>query len=189
MTMTSRLPVLLILGVVLLLIYWVVVYNSLINGRNQIRRAFSGIDVQLKKRWDLVPQLVSTVKAYAAHEAELFEKVIEARARAKASSGSSVLDAGRLGSEQLLAEGCSQVLAVAEAYPELKSGEHFMMLQRSLTEIEAQIAASRRSYNAHVVKFNNTVESFPSSMIAGRHGFRVADYFSIDLTERKNVRF
>ena len=98
MTMTSRLAVLLFLGVVLLLIYWVVVYNSLINGRNQIRRAFSGINVQLKKRWDMVPRLVSTVKVYAVYEVELFEKVIEAFARAKASSGSAVLDAGGLGS-------------------------------------------------------------------------------------------
>lgn len=109
-TVVSRFPILLILGIVFLLIYWVVVYNSLINGRNQIRRAFSGIDVQLKKRWDLVPQLVSTVKAYAAHEAELFEKVINARAMAQSSSGSSLLDHGRLSSEQVLAEGCTRVL-------------------------------------------------------------------------------
>ena len=177
-----------IIFVVLLLIYWVVVYNGLVNGRNQIRRAFSGIDVQLKKRWDLIPQLVNVVKGYAAHEAALFEKVTEARANAKLVTTSSALTEDRLSHEKLLSERTMQVLAVAEAYPELKASEQFIMLHRNLTEVEAQIAASRRSYNAYVVKYNNSVESFPSNIIANQHDFKVVDYFSIDLTERKNVQ-
>ena len=174
--------------IVLLLIYWVVVYNSLINGRNQIRRAFSGIDVQLKKRWDLIPQLVNTVKGYAAHEASLFEKVVEARTNAKLATKSSALTEDRLSCEKVLTEHTAELMAVAEAYPELKASEQFIMLHRNLTEVEAQIAASRRSYNAYVVKYNNAVESFPSNIIATQHGFKVADYFSIELGERENVR-
>lgn len=188
--MAIMIPILIMIVTTLFLmvIYWVVVYNGLINGRNQIRRAFSGIDVQLKKRWDLIPQLVNVVKGYAKHEAELFEKVAEARANAQAATRGSELTQNRLSYEKKLAEHTTQVMAVAESYPELKSSEQFIMLQRNLTEVEAQIAASRRSYNAYVVKFNNSVESFPSNMIANQHGFKVADYFEIDLTERKNVR-
>ena len=177
-----------VIFVVLILIYWVVVYNGLVNGRNQIRRAFSGIDVQLKKRWDLIPQLVNVVKGYAAHEVEVFEKVTDARANAKLVTTSSALTEDRLSHEKVLSERTMQVLAIAEDYPELKASEQFIMLHRNLTEVEAQIAASRRSYNAYVVKYNNSVESFPSNIIANQHGFKVADYFSIDLTERQNVQ-
>ncbi len=179
-------PVVIVL--VLMVTYWVVVYNGLVNGRNQIRRAFSGIDVQLKKRWDLIPQLVNVVKGYAKHEAELFEKIAEARADVKSATRGSELSQDRLGHEQKLAEHTLQVIAVAERYPELKASEQFIMLQRNLTEVEAQIAASRRSYNAYVVKYNNSVESFPSNIVANQHGFKEADYFEINLTERQNVR-
>ncbi|MGJ8657685.1 MAG: LemA family protein [Akkermansiaceae bacterium] len=144
--------------------------------------------MQLKKRWDLVPQLVNIVKGYAVHESALLEKLIDARARAQSSSSPSTLSHQRINKEQVLTQHCSQVVALAESYPELKASEQFMMLQRNLAEIEAQVAASRRSYNAYVVRYNNAIESFPSNIIASRHEFRLADYFSIDLTERENVR-
>ncbi len=171
--------------VVVVLIYYMAVYNGLISKRNSARRAFSGIDVQLKKRWDLIPRLVEVVKGYAAHEKKVFTRVIEARKVAMEARDDGHL---RMGSEKVIAMETPKIMALAENYPELKADKQFLWLQRNLTEIESQISASRRAYNASVLKFNNGIETFPSSIIASKHGFTTMDFFDIDLTERENVR-
>jgi len=167
--MMTRFTLLILILFILPIVYWMIVYNSIISNRNQIRRAFSGIDIQLKKRWDLIPNLVNTVKGYAAHEVELLERLVIARREVQRSSRSDILDHDRLKNEQDLAVECSRLMAVVESYPELDSSEQFIMLQRNLTEIESQIAAARRSYNAYVVRYNNKVESIPSSVVANIH--------------------
>ncbi len=164
---------------------WVLfTYNSLVNGRNQVRLAFSTIDVQLKMRFDLVPNLVETVKGYAAHEREVLENVTLARNQA-ASPG-----AGWQAQENLQ-HAVGSLIARAEAYPDLKASGHFLMLQRQLAECEAQIAAARRTYNASVMDYNNSVEKFPSSLVAGMFRFVRKPEFEIAIAERNNpdVRF
>lgn len=159
---------------------WVlIVFNGLINARNQVRLAFSTIDVQLKKRHELIPNLVQTVKGYAAHEAEVFEAVTRARNEA-AQPG-----AGWQAQENLQ-HAVGSLIARAEAYPELKASDHFLMLQRQLAECEAQIAAARRSYNSSIMDYNNSVEMFPSSLVAGVFGFKRKPEFEIAVAERGN---
>ena len=159
-------------------------YNGLVNLRNQVGMAFSTIDVQLKQRFDLVPNLVETVKGYAAHERETLEAVTAARNLA-AQPG-----AGWAAQENLQ-HAVGQLIARAEAYPDLKASGHFLMLQRQLSECEAQIAAARRSYTASVMDFNNRVEMFPSSLVAGLFGFARKPEFEIAVAEREapDVRF
>lgn len=159
---------------------WVLmVFNGLVNARNQVRLAFSTIDVQLKKRHELIPNLVQTVKGYAAHEAEVFEAVTRARTEA-AQPG-----AGWQAQENLQ-NAVGTLIARAEAYPELKASDHFLMLQKQLAECEAQIAAARRSYNSSVMDYNNSVEMFPSSLVAGLFGFKRKPEFEIAVAERGN---
>jgi LemA protein len=159
-------------------------FNGLVNLRNQVRMAFSTIDVQLKKRHDLVPNLVETVKGYAAHEREVLEEVTAARNLA-AQPGAD------WATQEHLQHAVGRLIARAEAYPELKAGGHFLMLQRQLSECEAQIAAARRSYTASVMDYNNRVDMFPSSIVAGLFGFGRKPEFEIAVTERMSpdVRF
>lgn len=167
------------------LIYWISTYNRLIALQNLIKRSFSGIDIQLKKRWDLIPQLVATVKAHTKQESELLTAIVNARKIAQSESSNSH---ERIKQEQFISENAPQIIAVAEQYPELKSDQQFLMLQRNLTEIESQIAASRRSYNASILSYNNLVQSFPSSFIAATHQHQSIDFFSCENSERNNVR-
>ncbi len=174
-----------ILCVLLIPALWVlIVFNGLVNSRNQVQLAFSTIDVQLKKRHDLIPNLVETVKGYAAHESSVLEEVTRARAQAAAPG------AGWQAQENLH-QAVGNLVARAEAYPDLKASSHFLMLQRQLAECEAQIAAARRSYNASVMDFNNSVEMFPSSLVAKMFGFKRKPEFEIAVAERSNpdVRF
>lgn len=173
---------LLLLGVPLLWLAFT--YNSLVNARNQVRYAFSTIEVQLKKRFDLVPNLVETVKGYAAHECEVLESVTRARA------GTLAPGAGWQAQEHLQHE-VGRLVARAEAYPELKSNGNFLMLQRQLAECEAQIAAARRTYHASIMDYHNSVEMFPSSIVASLFSFKKMPDFEIAVTERVNphVRF
>ena len=179
--------IMIVAGVALFIfIYWAVVYNGLVSKRNSAKRAFSGIDVQLKKRWDLIPQLVEVVKGYAAHEKEVFTKVIEARNAAMQLYDGSLSHA-RMSCEQVIAQETPRIMALAEDYPDIKANEQFLWLQRNLTEVESQISASRRAYNASVLKYNNKIEQFPSSIIANRNGFITMEFFTIELSERQNV--
>lgn len=170
----------------ILLIALVAIHNGLVGRRNQARNAFSSIDVYLKKRFDLIPDLVETVKGFARHEEALFTRVIEARNRI---ASGNLAESERLRLEGELGPGVRRLLAVAEAYPELRSGEHFLNLQRNLTEIAEQISAARRAYNAAVLEINNAVESFPSNLVASAFGFHRHDFFEAGAGERDSVRF
>ena len=163
-----------------LLLIVVLYYNGFISKRNAMRHAFSSIEVQLKKRWNLIPNLVETVKGYARHEKTVLESVVAARKAAPASRERFAHE-GAVGSE------VGRLLAVAEDYPELQASEHFLNLQRNLTEVESQISASRRAYNAAVTEWNTGVESFPGLLIARACGFRRADWFEAVANERGNV--
>ncbi|MBT44314.1 MAG: LemA family protein [Deltaproteobacteria bacterium] len=169
-----------VLGIILLIL--VLMYNGFVSRRNRLRNAFASIDVQLKKRWDLVPQLVETVRAYASHEKGVFERVTRARRGIESVESDSP---ERFNYEQDLGAAVSQVMLLAEDYPELKAGEQFLNLQRNLTEVESQIAASRRAFNATVTAWNEGVEMFPGSVMAGICGFRVQDWFETPESQRK----
>ena len=175
--------VLIVIGVLLLagLIY-ILVRNGIISLRNRCEEAWSGIDVQLKRRHDLVPNLVESVKGYATHERETFEKVTQARAAAMQASGPE--QAGKAESQLTAALGGLRV--VAEQYPELRATENFQQLQRQLTELEDEIQASRRIYNSNVQQYNTRIQQFPWSIIANQGGFTAKTFFEIgDAAERE----
>lgn len=177
---------LLILILVVLLgfvaLWFVVTYNQFIREKNLISEAWSGIDVQLKRRYDLIPNLIETVKGYMQHERKLFEEI--ANLRAKSLSSESIRE--KAGAEDALTRTLKTLFAVAEAYPELKANQNFLDLQKSLTDIEAEIQLSRRYYNGTVRNFNIRVESFPSSIVAKKFGFTKREFFEIeDAAQRK----
>ncbi len=172
-------------AILLILAVWLVAdYNTLVRLRNMAREAFSSMDVYLKKRYDLIPNLVETVKGYAAHESSTLEKVIEARNRA---AGAQDVKAKAEG-ENALTGTLKSLFALAEAYPELKANTNFMELQQQLQGVEADIANSRRYYNAVVRDYNIKTESFPSSIVASLFGFRRETLFEIGGQERENVK-
>lgn len=169
------------LGVVLGLVVFMLLYNGHVSRRNAVEYAFSCIDVQLKKRWDLIPQLVEMVKGYATHEKETLMRVMEARRLASAHIG----ERGKqFQYEEQIQRELPAIMAVAESYPELKADEQFLWLQRNLTEVESQISAARRAYNAAVTSYNNGVEMFPQSVVAMMFRFRKCEWFSINEEER-----
>lgn len=162
------------IGVGLLLLLWVFGnYNAFVRLRNHIRESWTNIDVQLKRRYDLIPNLVSTVKGYAKHEKELFERVIEARNQAKAKNG-------RAKYEQPMVQNLRRMLALAEAYPDLKADKHYLALQEELTDTEDRIAAARRFYNANVRDYNTRREAVPSNLIASIFSFREMKFWEVD---------
>lgn len=161
-------------------------YNKLVRLRNTVRSSWSDIDVQLKKRYDLVPNLVETVKGYATHEQSLFTKVTDARARAIEASG----PGETAKAENVLRDSLKSLFAVAEAYPDLKANQDFLQLQIQLKEIEDSIESARRYYNAVVRDFNTAIEQFPSNLIASRFGFEKNDFFELSSpeVERKPIK-
>jgi LemA protein len=170
--------------IVVLALYYVAKRNSIIASRNRVDESWSGIDVQLKRRHDLVPNLVETVKGYATHEKETFEKVTQARADAMSAEG--VADTAK--AEQGLTGALAGLRAVAENYPQLRATENFQQLSRNLSELEDEIQASRRIYNSNVQSYNTTIQQFPASIIANQGGFTARDYFEIeDKSEREPV--
>ncbi len=165
-------------GVVLVLLAWVVgMYNGLVRLRNHCRESWSGIETELKRRYDLIPNLVETVKGYARHESGLFESVAEARSRAVASTGS---PAHQAADENALVATMRQLFAVVERYPDLKANRNFLDLQNELSNTEDRIQAARRFYNANVRDLNTRIEIFPSNLIASAFGFQRAEFFEID---------
>jgi len=167
---------LIILGVVVLLVATVVVfYNSLVSLKNRAQEAWADIDVQLKRRYDLIPNLVNIVKGYATHERELFEKVTQARTAAMSAQGI----AQKAQAENALAGALKSLFAVSENYPDLKASTNFLELQRELTDTEDKIQAARRFYNANVRDLAIKIESFPSNIIAKMFGFKKMDLFEI----------
>jgi LemA protein len=153
-------------------------YNNLVKARQMAEEAWSGIDVQLKRRADLIPNLIETVKGYASHEKTTLEEVVSLRNQAQAVPQGDI--AGRAAAEGLLGQALGKVIALAEAYPDLKANQNFMELQRSLDTIEGEIQMSRRYYNGAVRQLNVAVESFPSNLLAGPFGFQKKDYFEIE---------
>ena len=160
------------------------VYNSLIRLKNRVDEAWSDIDVQLKRRYDLIPNLVNTVKGYAAHEKELFEKVAEARARAMGAKNAEE----QAEAENMLSSTLKSLFAVAENYPDLKANQNFLELQRELTDTEDKIQAARRFYNGNVRDFNTKIQIFPNNLIAGMMHFKQYEFFEADKKERENVK-
>ncbi|MEX0954462.1 MAG: LemA family protein [Rhizobiaceae bacterium] len=158
--------------------YVIFAYNGLVRARQVVREAWSGIDVQLKRRADLIPNLIETVKGYAAHERKTLEEVTELRTRAQSLPRDDV--AGRAQAEGLLSQALGRLFAVAEAYPDLKANQNFMQLQTSLETLESEIQMSRRYYNGAARDLNIKVESFPSNLVANAFGFHQAEYFEID---------
>jgi LemA protein len=157
--------------------YLVFVYNGLVKARQMAEEAWSGIDVQLKRRADLIPNLIETVKGYAGHEKGTLESVVELRNKAQAVPAGDV--AGRAQAEGLLGAALGKIVALAEAYPDLKANENFVELQKSLETIEGEIQMSRRYYNGAARDLNVKVESFPSNLVAGQFGFSKKPYFEI----------
>lgn len=174
-----------ILGVVALVVLWLVVtYNGLIRLRNQTDEAWSDIDVQLKRRYDLIPNLVETVKGYATHERELFEKVTQARTQAM--SAGSVHD--KAAAENMLTGTLKTLFAVAENYPDLKANENFAKLQDELSDTENKVQAARRFYNGNVRDLNTKMQTFPNNVMANSMGFKQREFFEIEnAAERQNV--
>jgi len=173
--MQSITTFIIVLAVIILL--WVIyTYNRLITLRNRTKEAWADIDVQLKRRYDLIPNLVETVKGYAAHERELFEKVTEARTKAMAAQ--TVKEKGE--AENFLSQTLKSLFAVAENYPDLKASVNFLELQRELTDTENKIQAARRFYNGNVRDLNIKIESFPSNIIAKIFNFQKAEFFEIE---------
>ena len=159
-------------------------YNALVRARQMVQEAWSGIDVQLKRRTDLVPNLVETVKGYARHEKEALERVTDMRTRAQGVPAGDIK--ARAAAEGMLGQALGRLLAVAEAYPDLKASQNFAELQRALESTEREIQMARRYYNGSVRALNTKVESFPSNLVAGQFGFHKADYFELaDPAERE----
>ena len=173
-----------VLGVVvLLLLIGVFIYNKFVSQRQGIKDAFANIDTELRRRYDLIPNLVETVKGYASHERETFERVTEARAAAQAAQG----PAEQAQAENMLTAALRQLFAVAEAYPQLQAAENFQALQGELANTEDRIQVSRRFYNENVREYNERVQSVPSNVIAGMFNFELEEYFEIEEGERATV--
>src|SRR2546421_3999084 len=175
--MTAMVVLWIVLGVVGVLVLWAIYsFNRLVRLRVRVDNAWSQIDVQLRRRYDLIPNLVETVKGYAAHEREVFEQVTAARAQAQ--SAQSVADQAT--AENQITRGLRQLLAVAENYPQLKANENFLSLQEELTATESKIAYARQFYNDQVAELNTRIQSFPSNVIARAGRFQPRHFFEID---------
>ena len=174
-----------IIGVlVIVLIYTLVTYNGLIRLRNKLEEAFSTMDVYLKKRWDLVPNLVETVKGYAKHEKETFENVVNLRS----SSYDNLSQDDKMDINNKLSAGITKIMALAESYPDLKASDNFLNLSANLSKTEEDIANSRKYYNAVVKLMNNKVQMFPSNIIAKLFGFKASKMYEVSESERENVK-
>lgn len=177
-----------ILAVLGVLVIWVIyTYNRLVTLAYRAKEALSDIDVQLKRRYDLIPNLVETVKGYAKHESTAFENVTKARAAA-ISGGGTLHDKAE--KENMLTGALKSLFAVAEAYPELKANTNFLELQRELSDTENKIQASRRFYNSNVMELNSKIDMFPTNVIAGMFSFKKEEFFDLDEApqERQNVK-
>ena len=181
----NKMIVWIILGVAAVLVLWVIaIYNGLIRLKNRVDEAWSDIDVQTKRRYDLIPNLVNTVKGYAAHEKEVFEKVTEARTRAMGAQST----ADKAQAENMLSQTLKSLFAVAENYPDLKANQNFLELQRELTDTEDKIQASRRFYNGNVRDFNIKIQVFPNNIFAGMLGFTSREFFEAEGGEKEAVK-
>ena len=174
---TPTLALVIVAGVAFLLLLWLIgIYNGLVRIRNEVRNAWSQIDVQLKRRHYLIPNLVETVKGYAGHERGTLEAVMAARSRAV---GAGNLDE-RVRAEGELTQALGRLLAVVESYPQLKANENFLALQEELTSTENKVGFSRQYYNDSVMQYNTRIQQFPSNLVAGTFGFRESPFFEVE---------
>jgi LemA protein len=162
-------------------IFLIGMYNGLIGKKNQVANVYASLDAMLQKRYDLIPNLVSTVQGYMKHERELLLEIVQLRNAANTSARS------RLQDEDKMSENLKQLFALAENYPQLKASQNFLHLQATLNEVEEQISAARRAFNASITDYNNAVEMFPSSVMAGMMGLQKKQWFEIADEQRKNV--
>lgn len=162
-----------LIAVAVVLVIGVLIYNRLVQARNRVDNAWAQVEVQLKRRYDLIPNLVETVKGYATHEQQTFERVTQARSAAQSASG----PAEQAQAEGILTQALRQLFAVAEAYPELRASENFQGLQSELAETENKIAVSRQIYNDTVLTYNNAVQQVPTNFVASMTGFQTREFF------------
>jgi LemA protein len=175
-----------VIGVIVLLVLWVImIYNGLIAMRQRVNQAFSDIDVQMKQRHDLVPNLVETVKGYAGHERGTLEAVVQARNAAITAQGGGV--AAQAAAENALSGALRQLFALSEAYPDLKANQNFQQLQSELSDIENKIAAARRFFNNAVQEYNTGIQQFPAVLLAGPLGFAQKEFFEVAADQRRAV--
>lgn len=172
-----------LIALIALALVFVSLYNSLVRKRNRVEQAFSGIDVQLVQRYDLIPKLVESVKQYMTHERGLLEDIVRLRNQAAASTNPD----DRLRADRELSGALGQLRVTLENYPELQASQNFLQLQRSLNEVEEQLAAARRSYNSAVVDYNNAVQTVPTSLIAGTMGFGTRSMYEAEERKRQDV--
>lgn len=170
--------------IVLIVIYALALYNSFVKLNNKVKEAFSTMDVYLKKRWDLIPNIVETVKGYAKHEKDTLKEVVELRN----STYDKMSDEEKIKTNEQLSSGINKIMALAEAYPDLKANENFKDLSKQLTKVEDDIANSRKYYNGVVRIYNNKVEMFPSNIFAGLFGYKSKAMFETSANERENVK-
>ena len=176
--------ILILIILVVVAIWAIAAYNGLIGKKNNAEEAFSGIDVQLKKRWDLIPNLVAAVKEYMSHERGILEEITKLRGQVMQDD---IGDQERFGLENQIGSMLGKIKVAVEAYPDLKANTNVIELQHSLNEVEAQISASRRAYNAAVKSLNNAVEMFPSNIMANMMNMETREFFEIPREERENV--
>ena|SRR5579871_6086337 len=168
-----------ILGIIVVLVIWLVLaYNGLVRTRTRAQEAWADIEVQLKRRYDLIPNLVESVKGYAAHEKTVFEDVTKARTQAMQATGTA-----KAGAENQLSSTLKSLFAVAENYPDLKANQNFLNLQNELTDTEDKIQAARRFYNGMVRDLNTKIQTFPTNLFANAFGFKSMDFFGNDLSD------
>jgi LemA protein len=175
-----------ILGLIVLFVIWLVsVYNGLVALRQRVNQAFSDIDVQTKQRHDLIPNLVETVKGYAAHERGTLEAVVQARNAAMTARAGGV--AAQAAAENALTGALRQLFALSEAYPDLKANQNFQQLQNELSDLENKIAAARRFFNNAVQEYNTGIQQFPAVLLAGALGFTPKEFFDVGVEQRKEL--
>ena len=174
----------LVILVVIVIGYVVITYNGLVSMRNRIENAWAQIDVQLKRRYDLIPNLVETVKGYAAHERETLENVVRARNMAMSAQGPQ----DQAAAENMITGALKSVFALSEAYPDLKANQNFLTLQEELTGTEGRIAYARQFYNDSVYSYNTKIQSVPSNLIANQFRFNAREYFEVDEASRDNIQ-
>ncbi len=173
-----------LLIIILIIIYAFALYNNFVKLNNKVKEAFSTMDVYLKKRWDLIPNIVETVKGYAKHEKDTLEEVVELRN----STYDKMSDDEKIKTNEQLSSGISKIMVLAEAYPDLKANENFKNLSKELSKVEDDIANSRKYYNGVVRIYNNKVEMFPSNIFARLFGYKSKSMFEASANERENVK-
>lgn len=184
----SSIIIIIIVGIVLLLVFYAVgVYNKLVNARNKVKDQFAQIDVQLKRRVDMIPNLVETVKGYAKHEEKTFKEVVEARNKMNTANGINE----ELEASNAITGALNKLFALSEAYPELKANENFLLLQKDLKETEDKLSYARQFYNDTVLEYNNLREKFPSNIVASLFKFKEINFFKASEKDKEvpNVKF